>query len=175
MDAASVISLCGRFHVRYVIKVPAEFRLIVKTRFFQTADRRFALVPDQPGNIFFSIRHHFTDLPLNVAHTFIDRAEIIQIRIVCHHRIRNTMRELMRNHIQTLGKIIRVTGKEQGPAQIIPDESGIIHLDMIFILKIVQDHDWCSEAVTADPTDGLVIIISAAVIIKRKQPDLIPS
>ncbi len=174
MDTARIIHSCRCVDCREIIKIPAESRLFVKIRIAHRADGGDGLVSDDPVCIRFISIHQIADLPLNVAYRFIDGAKVVVVGIVGHDGIRHTVGELMGDDIQGLREIIGQACPEQRPAQVVADKRGVVNAVVLFITHVIEDQDWCTLSVTADPADFFIVVIGSAVIVEGKQPDLIP-
>ena len=136
-------------------------------RVAHAADRSETVVSQYPAVIFSNIiKHLFTDFSLNIAHTLVDGAVIIHVRIVSHHGTGHAVSKFMCDDIQALRIIVGKAGCEKGPAEVVAHKCGVIHLNMILITEIIEDHNGCVKPVPADPADFFVIIIGTAVVVE---------
>ena len=177
MHAAFVIDLGRRLHIGDVMDIPDICGLVVPLRIAHAADGAGGrLVAQLPGRFFpFRFRvHSLADHALRIAHRLIEGAVVIDISVVGRHRVCHTVCEFVRDDVDALGEIVDRARRKCLPSVIFPAVAGVVDADVPVIAVIVENHDRRSLVVAADPADLLVVVVRAAVIVKRQEADLVP-
>ena len=121
MHAAVIVERGGGLDIRAVIIIPGILRLLVQMRIAHAAESGYgAVLSQRPGGVLRGAGHHLADIPVDVAHGFVDRAVIVEVRVIGHDAAGHTVGKLMGQDIKTLRKVVDAAGEEWQRLSVLP-------------------------------------------------------